>query len=150
MRRSGGAWSTSRCAARSQRLDDLDYGCNQGGFLRLLYDNHPFKAAVGIDIARESVARAELLKGHRPISYRVADQAGHARPDLRLRLQPRGGLPAARRRRARPRHRLGPAPGGTYIAAIGCHTDSSLWPRWRKTDRRDLVDPDLRPFAGKT
>ena len=39
----------------------LDYGCNQGGFLRLLYDNHPFKSAVGIDIARESVARAELL-----------------------------------------------------------------------------------------
>ena len=40
----------------------LDYGCNQGGFLRMLYDRHPFRAAVGIDIARESVARAELLK----------------------------------------------------------------------------------------
>src|SRR5215468_4523726 len=53
----------------------LDYGCNQGGFLRLLYDNHPFKSAVGIDIARESVARAELLKGHRPIAYRVTDSA---------------------------------------------------------------------------
>ena len=53
----------------------LDYGCNQGGFLRLLYDSHPFKAAVGIDIARESVARAELLKGQRPITYKVADQA---------------------------------------------------------------------------
>ena len=45
----------------------LDYGCNQGGFLRLLYDRHPFRSAIGIDIARESVARAELLKGHRPI-----------------------------------------------------------------------------------
>ena len=22
----------------------LDYGCNQGGFLRLLYDRHPFRA----------------------------------------------------------------------------------------------------------
>src|SRR6185503_11393224 len=53
----------------------LDYGCNQGGFLRLLYDNHPFKSAVGIDIARESVARAELLKGPRPIEYRVTDRA---------------------------------------------------------------------------
>ena len=39
----------------------LDYGCNQGGFLRMLYDRHPFRAGVGIDIARESVARAELL-----------------------------------------------------------------------------------------
>jgi hypothetical protein len=23
-------------------------------------------------------------------------------------------------------------PGGMYIAAMGCHTDSSLWPAWRK------------------
>ena len=38
----------------------LDYGCNQGGFLRMLYDRHPFRGAVGIDIARESVARADL------------------------------------------------------------------------------------------
>src|SRR5215471_3985899 len=53
----------------------LDYGCNQGGFLRMLYDRHPFKSAVGMDIARESVARAELLKGHRPLEYRVADSA---------------------------------------------------------------------------
>ena len=53
----------------------LDYGCNQGGFLRLLYDRHPFKSAVGIDIARESVARAELLKGQRPVDYKVTDSA---------------------------------------------------------------------------
>src|SRR5262249_11001646 len=53
----------------------LDYGCNQGGFLRLLYDRHPFRNAVGIDIARESVARAELLKGQRPVEYKVTDRA---------------------------------------------------------------------------
>jgi 2-polyprenyl-3-methyl-5-hydroxy-6-metoxy-1,4-benzoquinol methylase len=103
----------------------LDYGCNQGGFLRLLYDNHPFKAATGIDIARESVARAELLKGHRPIDYKVTDSAaslGHTfdyvfsheviylLPDLEAVLKT----------------------GGAYVAAMGCHTDSSLWPHWRK------------------
>ena len=110
----------------------LDYGCNQGGFLRLLYDSHSFQRAVGIDIARESVARAELLKGHRPIEYKVADTAAslgrtfdyafsheviyllpdlaaHAR-DIRAALQP----------------------GASYVAAMGCHTDSSVWPRWRK------------------
>jgi SAM-dependent methyltransferase len=110
----------------------LDYGCNQGGFLRLLYDSHSFLRAVGIDIARESVARAELLKGHRPIEYKVADTAAslgrtfdyafsheviyllpdlaaHAR-DIRAALQP----------------------GASYVAAMGCHTDSSVWPRWRK------------------
>ena len=62
----------------------LDYGCNQGGFLRMLYDRHPFQGAVGIDIARESVARAELLKGHRPIEYKVGDKRRRARPHLRL------------------------------------------------------------------
>jgi SAM-dependent methyltransferase len=110
----------------------LDYGCNQGGFLRLLYDSHSFLRAVGIDIARESVARADLLKGHRPIEYKVADTAAslgrtfdyafsheviyllpdlaaHAR-DIRAALQP----------------------GASYVAAMGCHTDSSVWPRWRK------------------
>jgi len=109
----------------------LDYGCNQGGFLRLLYDHHPFKAAVGIDIARESVARAELLKGQRPIAYKVADQAAtlgqtfdfafsheviYLLPDVAEHAR---DIKAALR------------PGGSYIAAIGCHTDSSLWPRWR-------------------
>jgi len=109
----------------------LDYGCNQGGFLRLLYDTHPFKSAVGIDIARESVARAELLKGQRPITYKVADQAAalgqtfdfafshevvYLLPDVAEHAR---DIKAVLR------------PGGSYIAAMGCHTDSSLWPRWR-------------------
>jgi len=109
----------------------LDYGCNQGGFLRLLYDNHPFESAVGIDIARESVARAELLKGHRPISYKVADQAASVGQsfDFVFSHEVIYLLPdvAAHARDIR----MAVRPGGTYIAAIGCHTDSSLWPRWR-------------------
>ena len=104
--------------------------------------------AVGIDIARESVARAELLKGHRPIEYKVADQAASARPHLRLRLQPRGALPAARPRRSTPRDmKAALRPGGAYVAAMGCHTDSSRVAALAQADRRDLVDPDLRPFA---
>jgi SAM-dependent methyltransferase len=110
----------------------LDYGCNQGGFLRLLYDSHSFLRAVGIDIARESVARAELLKGHRPIEYKVADTAAslgrvfdyafsheviYLLPDLGAHAR---DIKAALRG------------GGTYVAAMGCHTDSSLWPRWRQ------------------
>ena len=110
----------------------LDYGCNQGGFLRLLYDSHSFHSAVGIDIARESVARAELLKGQRPITYKVADQAAalgqtfdfafshevvYLLPDVAEHAR---DIKAVLR------------PGGSYIAAMGCHTDSSLWPRWRK------------------
>lgn len=110
----------------------LDYGCNQGGFLRMLHDRHPFRAATGIDIARESVARAELLKGHRPIDYRVGNSAAalgkvfdfafshevlYLLPDLAAHAN---DIKAALR------------PGGAYIAAMGCHKDSAVWPRWRK------------------
>ena len=110
----------------------LDYGCNQGGFLRMLHDRHPFHDAVGIDIARESVARAELLKGHRPIEYKVGNSAAalgrtfnfafshevlYLLPDLAAHA---ADIKAALK------------PGGTYIAAMGCHTDSGVWPAWRK------------------
>ena len=109
----------------------LDYGCNQGGFLRLLYDRHPFKSAVGIDIARESVARAELLKGHRPIQYRVADQAAALGQtfDFAFSHEVIYLLPDVAEHARDLRQAL--RPGGSYIAAIGCHADSSLWPRWR-------------------
>lgn len=110
----------------------LDYGCNQGGFLRMLHDRNPFRGGVGIDIARESVARAELLKGHRPIEYKVADRAAslgrtfdyafshevlYLLPDLAAHAS---DIKAALR------------PGGAYVAAMGCHKDSAVWSRWRK------------------
>lgn len=110
----------------------LDYGCNQGGFLRMLYDRHPFQSAVGIDIARESVARADLLKGYRPIEYKVGESAAalgrtfdfafshevlYLLPDLAAHAVDIG---AALK------------PGGTYVSAMGCHKDSAVWPRWRK------------------
>ena len=110
----------------------LDYGCNQGGFLRMLYDRHPFRAAVGIDIARESVARAELLKRQRPIDYRAGNSAaalGHifdyAFSHEVLYLLPDLGVHAADMKAAL-------RPGGAYVAAMGCHTDSAVWPSWRK------------------
>jgi SAM-dependent methyltransferase len=129
----------------------LDYGCNQGGFLRLLYDRHPFKSAVGIDIARESVARAKLLAGHRPIKYKVRDTAAalgktfdfafsheviYLLPDLAAHAQ---DLRAALR------------PGGAYVAAIGCHTDSAVWPHWRtlitETSSIPIYDHSLEDVA---
>jgi len=110
----------------------LDYGCNQGGFLRLLYDRHPYRGAVGIDIARESVARAELLKGQRPVEYRVADSAASLGRSFDFAFSHEviyllSDLGAhARDMKAALRV------GGAYVAAMGCHTDSTVWPRWRK------------------
>ncbi|HTR85652.1 MAG TPA: class I SAM-dependent methyltransferase [Reyranella sp.] len=129
----------------------LDYGCNQGGFLRLLYDNHPYKAAIGMDIARESVARAELLKGHRPVEYKVANSAqslgrifDYAFSHEVIYLLPD---PAAHARDIASALRL----GGSYVAAMGCHTDSSLWPAWRKliaeTSSIPIYDHSLEEVA---
>ncbi len=127
----------------------LDYGCNQGGFLRMLYDRHPFKSAVGIDIARESVARADLLKGHRPVEYKVADSAAslgrtfdyafsheviYLLGDLAAHARDMKAALTARRLLCRG-HGLPHRQRG--LAALA------------QADRRDLVDPDLRPFAGR-
>jgi len=129
----------------------LDYGCNQGGFLRLLYDTHPFKSAIGIDIARESVGRAELLKGHRPIDYKVANSAASAgrafdfafSHEVLYLLQDLSAhandMKAALR------------PGGAYVAAMGCHTDSATWTHWRKliseTSSIPIYDHSLEEVA---
>lgn len=50
----------------------LDFGCNQGGFLRFLYQNYPFKKGVGVDLAKESVRVANERKGELPLTYKVA------------------------------------------------------------------------------
>lgn len=47
----------------------LDFGCNQGGFLRKLYHQKPFEAGVGVDVAQASIAVANTRKGHLPLSY---------------------------------------------------------------------------------
>ncbi len=128
----------------------LDYGCNQGGFLRMLYDRHPFKAAVGIDIARESVARAELLKGHRPIDYKVADSAAalgrafdYAFSHEVLYLLKDIAAHAGDIRSAL-------KPGGAYVAAMGLPRRQRGLAALAQADQRDLVDPTLRtPFAGR-
>src|ERR1700722_11886023 len=116
----------------------LDYGCNQGGFLRMLYDRNPFRGAVGIDIARESVARADLLKGHRPIEYKVGDKAAalsrtfdfafshevlYLLPDL---AQHANDMKTALR------------PGGAYVAPLGWPTPSAGGARRHRVDSRGL------------
>ena len=129
----------------------LDYGCNQGGFLRLLYDTHPFKSAIGIDIARESVGRAELLKGHRPIDYKVTNSAASLAHtfdfafshEVLYLLQDLSTHANDMRAALRP--------GGAYVAAMGCHTDSATWTHWRKliseTSSIPIYDHSLEEVA---
>ncbi len=109
----------------------LDFGCNQGGFLRTLYAARPFKFGLGVDIAVESVRRANELKGDMPLDYRIADQLSDwsGRFDIAFSYEVLYLLPdlAAHARQIREVLRE----GGTYYAVIGCHADNPLWPRWR-------------------
>lgn len=47
----------------------LDFGCNQGGFLRFLFEKKPFLKGVGIDLAKKSIDVANKRKGNLPIDY---------------------------------------------------------------------------------
>lgn len=47
----------------------LDFGCNQGGFLRYLYTYSPYQKAVGVDLAKESIRIANERKADLPITY---------------------------------------------------------------------------------
>lgn len=58
-------------------LTVLDFGCNQGGFLRALYARKPFLAGVGVDIVEQSVAVGESRKGNLPLSYEVTTTPEH-------------------------------------------------------------------------
>jgi SAM-dependent methyltransferase len=129
----------------------LDYGCNQGGFLRMLYDRAPFRSAVGIDIAKESVARANLLKGQRPIEYKVSDSAASLGQTFDLAFSHEVVYLLPDLKAHADDMKVAIRPGGAYIAAIGCHMESASWPRWRKviaeTSSIPLYDHSLEDVA---
>lgn len=47
----------------------LDFGCNQGGFLRFLYHHRPFKQGIGVDLAKGAVRIANERKANLPLQY---------------------------------------------------------------------------------
>lgn len=112
-------------------LTVLDIGCNQGGFLRMLHTMRPFRRALGIDIARKSVERANALKADMPIQYQVGSELTGWQQEFDLAfsheviyLVPDIDGHAADVWRAL-------KSGGVYYAVTGCHSDNPLWPRWR-------------------
>ena len=109
----------------------LDLGCNQGGFLRLLYDTRPFAEGVGVDLAKDRVTMAESAKGDRPLRYLATNQLGelgerfdvifsHEVIYLIEDLADHATQIAAALK-----------PGATYHAVTCCHANNPLWPEWR-------------------
>ena len=113
---------------RSARV--LDFGCNQGGFLRLLHARKPFARALGIDIARAAVEVARRRRTTEPVDYRVVQLLDEVAETFDIAFSHEvvyliEDIDA----HARAMHaRL--APGGVYYVAIGCHTDNPAWPEW--------------------
>ncbi|WP_159998927.1 bifunctional 2-polyprenyl-6-hydroxyphenol methylase/3-demethylubiquinol 3-O-methyltransferase UbiG [Roseomonas sp. 18066] len=109
----------------------LDYGCGQGGLLRLLHALRPFRAGLGVDVARDAVARAEALSAGLPLAFDTPSAlAGQpARFDLALSHEVIYLLPDLEAHAAEIRAAL--RRGGVYYAVTGCHTGNPMWPRWR-------------------
>jgi len=123
--------------------DILDFGCNRGGFLRLLHKVNPFKRAVGIDIAVSSVAHANQQLSGEPIEYKVVDDLGLMSDtfDIATSYEVIYLLPDLQRHARDMKKVL--RKGGVYYAATGCHTDCQ---QWKKCHEQLLVDTNLKPF----
>lgn len=52
----------------------LDFGCNQGKMLRLLFDERRFSEGVGVDLAVKSIETANERKEGRPLEYQHASK----------------------------------------------------------------------------
>ncbi len=109
----------------------LDFGCNQGGFLRVLYEKKPFQQGIGIDLAKQAIQIANANKGALPITYEVRESLEHLKSEIDVAFshevlylvdnleQHAKGMFAALK------------PNGAYYAALGCHTDNPLWSKWK-------------------
>lgn len=111
----------------------LDFGCNRGGFLKVLYQALPYKDALGVDIAEESVAYANQNKGKTPCSYvhsralenekegfdlAFSHEVVYLLPDLQAHAKEMNAVLKK---------------GGVYYLAIGEYAENPLWERWKKT-----------------
>ncbi len=114
------------------RMTILDFGCNQGGFLQLLFNLRPFKAAVGIDAVDSAIEIARKKCAGLPVEFKVDTSVGRfkAHFDLAfshevLYLLPDLSFHAREMFTALKTE-------GIYYASMGAHLENPLWPRWRR------------------
>ena len=108
----------------------LDYGCNQGGFLKMLSNVSPFERAVGVDIAENSVKMAEKRLSPLPFTGGLPEILGVIKEefDCAFSHEVLYLLPDLKAHAELIHSVL--KPGGVYYAAIGCHTDQPQWKSW--------------------
>ena len=130
------AWNALISYVQEKSLADkrvLDFGCNRGGFLKALHQALPYKSALGVDIADESVAFANAHKGATPCTYAhskvLADEKGGF--DIAFSHEVVYLLPDLEAHAKEMSHVL--KSGGVYYLAIGEYAENPLWERWKKT-----------------
>jgi SAM-dependent methyltransferase len=133
--------------AEEQRLPGAtiaDFGCNMGGFLRFLCDEHPVARGFGLDPAEAAIRRARALNGDRPVEYAAASSPPADWPEADLcfsqevvyLIEDLGGHADDVWRLLRP--------GGSYLAVNSVHGHSAEAERWHAANSEALGLPALR------
>jgi SAM-dependent methyltransferase len=110
----------------------LDFGCGQGGFLKALHKLHPYKSAVGTDIAEASLEIANGNLDGEPIDYTHSAFLNKYPDSFDIAFSHEAMYLLADLREHAKLIKSCLKDNGVYYAAIGCHTDNPLWPNWRK------------------
>jgi SAM-dependent methyltransferase len=110
----------------------LDFGCNRGGFLRLLHAQKPYRRGLGVDIAEASIAAAQSLVGTAPAEFAATTDLSPWADciDLAFSYEVIYLLPDLAAHAAAIHRTL--RSGGVYYAVTGCHTASPLWPHFHE------------------
>jgi SAM-dependent methyltransferase len=121
----------------------LDAGCNRGGFLRLLADEHAIAVGFGYDPAAGAIEDARRLAGDRPLTFEHSGSVpdGWTGLDVAFSHEVLYVLPDHAAHAAAIHRAL--RPGGVYFAVIGVHTRSALMREWHAQDRQQLRLPPL-------
>ncbi len=109
----------------------LDFGCSQGGFLRMLHKQRPFKNGLGVDVALDSLERARQLRANEPIEYKHTNEL-NGYPDYFDIVQSLWVIfhfEDLEEHFAQIKSVL--KLGGVYYAHTGEHSESKVWPNWK-------------------
>jgi SAM-dependent methyltransferase len=110
----------------------LDYGCNQGGLLRMLLDERPFSRGLGIDIAAASIDKARQLSAGLNLDFEVGDSPSRHVEAFDLAIS-HEVIYLIDDLEAHAEQMLAALkPGGVYYAITGCHTGNPDLDAWRE------------------
>jgi SAM-dependent methyltransferase len=119
----------------------LDFGCNQGGFLRLLHEQRGFEKGFGVDIAKKSIEIASNRVGDLPIKYILTDDPTslNTQFDFAISLAVIYLLPDMDKHVAQMKQCL--KSGGVYYATFVDYTGNPSLPAIKKTINENASVP---------